>query len=94
MSLQKPFTFKASPLGCCILAFITGYFRAVADAYEPELFPGLVYRLVEPKIVLLIFVSGKIVITGAKNSEMMKDGLMKVYPLLLPFRKSSVILNV
>ncbi|TQD80426.1 hypothetical protein C1H46_034016 [Malus baccata] len=34
--------------------------------YEPELFPGLIYRMKQPKIVLLIFVSGKIVITGAK----------------------------
>eukprot|EP00911_Craspedida_sp_UC1_P000260 UC1_evm1s199 len=35
--------------------------------YEPEVFPGLVYRMVEPKLVLLVFVSGKIVITGAKS---------------------------
>ena len=34
--------------------------------YEPELFPGLVYRMHAPKVVLLIFVSGKIVLTGAK----------------------------
>jgi transcription initiation factor TFIID TATA-box-binding protein len=34
--------------------------------YEPELFPGLIYRIRDPKIVLLIFVSGKIVLTGAK----------------------------
>uniref|UniRef100_A0A7N2QX69 Uncharacterized protein n=1 Tax=Quercus lobata TaxID=97700 RepID=A0A7N2QX69_QUELO len=34
--------------------------------YEPELFPGLIYRMKQPKIVLLIFVSGKIVHTGAK----------------------------
>lgn len=34
--------------------------------YEPEIFPGLIYRMAEPKIVLLIFVSGKIVLTGAK----------------------------
>jgi transcription initiation factor TFIID TATA-box-binding protein len=37
--------------------------------YEPELFPGLIYRMVSPKIVLLIFVSGKIVLTGAKVRE-------------------------
>lgn len=28
--------------------------------YEPELFPGLIYRMADPKIVLLIFVSGKV----------------------------------
>lgn len=34
--------------------------------YEPELFPGLIYRHQAPKVVLLIFVSGKVVLTGAK----------------------------
>lgn len=34
--------------------------------YEPELFPGLIYRMVTPKIVILIFVSGKVVLTGGK----------------------------
>lgn len=33
-------------------------------SYEPELFPGLIYRMVKPRIVLLIFVSGKVVLTG------------------------------
>jgi transcription initiation factor TFIID TATA-box-binding protein len=36
------------------------------STYEPELFPGLTYRMMNPHVVLLIFVSGKIVITGAK----------------------------
>ena len=30
------------------------------SSYEPELFPGLIYRMVKPMIVLLIFVSGKV----------------------------------
>ncbi|HIP17164.1 MAG TPA: TATA-box-binding protein [Methanothermococcus okinawensis] len=37
--------------------------------YEPEQFPGLVYRLNEPKVVVLIFGSGKVVITGLKNEK-------------------------
>jgi transcription initiation factor TFIID TATA-box-binding protein len=37
--------------------------------YEPEQFPGLVYRHSEPKVVLLLFGSGKVVCTGAKNYE-------------------------
>ncbi len=37
--------------------------------YEPEQFPGLVYRLEKPKVVLLIFGSGKMVITGCKKPE-------------------------
>ena len=37
------------------------------SSYEPELFPGLIYRMMHPKIVLLIFVSGKVVLTGIIN---------------------------
>ena len=35
--------------------------------YEPEQFPGLVYRIKEPKVAMLLFGSGKIVCTGAKK---------------------------
>lgn len=38
-------------------------------SYEPDLFPGLVFRTTAPKLVFLIFRSGKVVITGAKNRE-------------------------
>lgn len=37
--------------------------------YEPEQFPGLVYRLDEPSVVVLLFGSGKLVITGAKTTD-------------------------
>ena len=37
--------------------------------YEPEQFPGLVYRVDEPKVVALLFGSGKLVCTGAKKTE-------------------------
>ena len=37
--------------------------------YEPEQFPGLVYRLSEPKVALLLFSSGKIVCAGARSTE-------------------------
>jgi transcription initiation factor TFIID TATA-box-binding protein len=43
--------------------------------YEPEVFPGLVYRLGNPKIVVLIFSSGKLVITGGKSPEDCEKGL-------------------
>ncbi|KAK1626967.1 hypothetical protein QYE76_001282 [Lolium multiflorum] len=45
------------------------YSHGAFASYEPELFPGLIYRMRQPKIVLLIFVSGKIVLTGAKISH-------------------------
>ncbi len=43
--------------------------------YEPEAFPGLVCRIADPKIVFLLFSSGKIVITGGKIIEDVKTGL-------------------
>ena len=37
--------------------------------YEPEQFPGLVYRMDDPEVVILLFGSGKIVITGGKEPD-------------------------
>ncbi len=37
--------------------------------YEPEQFPGLVYRIKEPKVAMLLFSSGKIVCAGARSTE-------------------------
>ena len=57
--------------------------------YEPEIFPGLVFRLSNPRVCLIVFVSGKIVLTGAKASHLLNEALVKVYPLLLEFCKES-----
>ncbi|KAF7715685.1 TATA box-binding protein [Penicillium ucsense] len=57
------------------------------SSYEPELFPGLIYRMMKPKIVLLIFVSGKIVLTGAKVREEIYSAFELIYPVLSDFRK-------
>jgi transcription initiation factor TFIID TATA-box-binding protein len=57
-------------------------------SYEPELFPGLIYRLHEPKVVLLIFVSGKVVITGAKLRVEINEAFEKIYPILKNFKKT------
>ena len=37
--------------------------------YEPEQFPGLVFRPDDHSVVILIFASGKVVVTGAKNID-------------------------
>jgi transcription initiation factor TFIID TATA-box-binding protein len=42
--------------------------------YEPEQFPGLIYRIKQPKVVVLIFSSGKLVITGGKSPEECEEG--------------------
>ena len=46
--------------------------------YEPEQFPGLVYRLNEPDVVALLFGSGKMVITGAKVRDEAEEALEEV----------------
>lgn len=48
-------------------------------SYEPDLFPGLVFRTTDPKLVFLIFRSGKIVITGAKKRDQITDTYDKLY---------------
>jgi transcription initiation factor TFIID TATA-box-binding protein len=46
--------------------------------YRPELFPGLVLRLREPRIGALLFSSGKMICTGAKSEVEAKRAAMKV----------------
>ncbi|MDD1687575.1 TATA-box-binding protein [Methanoregula sp.] len=46
--------------------------------YEPEQFPGLVYRLDNPKVVVLLFGSGKLIITGGKVTEDAKKAVVKI----------------
>lgn len=46
--------------------------------YEPEQFPGLVYRLEDPKVVVLLFGSGKLIITGGKEPEDAKRAVLKI----------------
>ncbi len=50
--------------------------------YEPEQFPGLIYRMGEPKVVILIFASGKLVCTGGKSAEMVDIAVAKLHGIL------------
>ena len=50
--------------------------------YEPEQFPGLVYRMGEPKVVMLMFSSGKLVCTGAKHEGMVREAVEKLHGIL------------
>src|SRR6056297_1641503 len=50
--------------------------------YDPEQFPGLVYRTQNPKSAALIFRSGKIVCTGAKSTEDVHQSLRIVFDKL------------
>ena len=46
--------------------------------FEPEQFPGLVFRVFDPKVVFLLFRSGKIVCTGAKKKSDVHLGVKKL----------------
>jgi len=50
--------------------------------YEPEQFPGLIYRMDEPKVVILLFTSGKLVCTGATKEEDVYEAVAKLHKKL------------
>jgi transcription initiation factor TFIID TATA-box-binding protein len=50
--------------------------------YEPEQFPGLIYRMDDPKVVILIFASGKLVCTGAKKEGEVHRAVTKLQETL------------
>lgn len=50
--------------------------------YEPEVFPGLVFRLADPKVVVLLFVSGKGVCAGAKSLVDIKRAAIAITRIL------------
>ena len=50
--------------------------------YEPEQFPGLIHRMLNPKTVILVFSSGKLVCTGAKNEQDVYQSVNNLHSLL------------
>jgi len=50
--------------------------------YEPEQFPGVIYRMDEPKVVILLFASGNLVCTGAKKEQDVYDAVHKLHETL------------
>eukprot|EP01147_Barroeca_monosierra_P005690 gene5690-8984_t len=60
----------------------------IFSTYEPELFPGLIFRMADPRVVVLIFVSGKVVITGAKKQEDIQQAFDNIFVILKQFRKA------
>lgn len=61
--------------------------RIIKNSYEPELFPGLVYRMLRPRVVILVFVSGKLVLTGAKSRFDIYEAFENIFPILQNFKK-------
>lgn len=50
--------------------------------YEPEQFPGLIHRMLDPKTVILLFASGKLVCTGAKKESEVYRAVQNLHALL------------
>ena len=50
--------------------------------YEPDQFPALIYRMGDPKVVILVFASGKLVCTGGKSREMVDVAVAKLHGIL------------
>ena len=50
--------------------------------YEPEQFPGVIHRMVDPKVVILIFASGKLVCTGGKTEKDVYRAVNQLHSML------------
>ena len=55
-------------------------FFFLQDAMELE--DGLIYRMGDPKVVILVFASGKLVCTGGKSAEMVDAAVFKLHSIL------------
>jgi len=58
--------------------------------YEPEAFPGLIFRMEKPKITLLMFASGKINFVGAKKQEDIFEAYKKIYPIVVKYENKEI----
>lgn len=61
--------------------------------YEPEIFPNLIYRMMKPEVVLLIYASGKLVLTGAKTIDQVYEAFKNIYPILISFKRRLPVNN-
>ena len=50
--------------------------------YEPDQFPGMIHRMLDPKTVLLIFASGKLVCVGARQEDEIHRSVNQIHSLL------------
>ena len=62
---------------------------SVFCTFQKNMFPGLIYRANNSPVVLLIFQSGKIVITGGKTSRDIVDGWNQLWPQVKQFIENS-----
>jgi len=56
--------------------------------YEPEQFPGAIVKLIKPKVSLLIFKNGKVIVAGAKNEKTIREALRVAFKLVESYSKT------
>ena len=56
------------------------------NSYEPELHPGVTYRIRQPKATLKIFSTGSITVTAPSVANV-QSAVEYIYPLVYPFQK-------
>jgi transcription initiation factor TFIID TATA-box-binding protein len=57
--------------------------------YEPEQFPGAIFKVHEPKSALLLFKNGKIICTGARTTEDVKRAVFQAVELVRKYRQAN-----
>ncbi len=58
--------------------------------YEPEQFPGAIIKLTKPRVSLLVFKNGKVIVAGAKNEDTIKEALRVAFKLIGPYSETKV----
>ncbi len=51
-------------------------------SYEPEQFPGAIFRIKEPKAVIILFKNGKLICTGSNNTKNIKEVLERAAKII------------
>jgi transcription initiation factor TFIID TATA-box-binding protein len=73
------------------LESLAGSPHKVFTQYNPEIFAGLIYRIMKkPECTFLVFVSGKIVVTGAKSLDIITSAANYIYPILQQFARNVI----
>jgi len=60
----------------------TATYKLRRAIYEPEQFPGIIFKMDEPKVTFLIFSSGKLICAGAKREEEVYEAVEKLHKRL------------
>ena len=58
--------------------------------YQPSMFPGLIYRPVHVDLVILLFFSGRVVLTGARSMQCVYEGWHKLFEIIKKYKREAV----